>query len=94
MKHYKPVLKEASKDLKKDVLDKPLEFRYQMLGRFQQDADYYFRNPHPKYLWALDPIEHADNMVALYNTFSKEEKPKWLTDKQLKNYVNKLKSMK
>ena len=83
-----------SKNLKTDVLNKPLKYRYQMLGRFQMDADYYFKNPHPKHLWSLDPIKHADNMIALYNTFSKEEQPDWLTDQQLKDYVKKLKSMK
>jgi len=93
MKRYKSIFKEAiSKDLKKDVLDRDITFRYQMLGRFISDADYYFRNPHPKHLWAGDPIEHADNMIALYNTFSKSEKPEWLTDKELKKYVDKLKS--
>ena len=94
MEKYKRFFKEdISKDLKKDVLNKPLKFRYQMLSRFQQDADYFFRNPHPKYLWAGDPTEHADNMVALWDTFSNSEKPEWLTVKELKNYVNKLKSM-
>jgi hypothetical protein len=94
MERYKKIFKEAiSKDLKKDVLDRPLEFRYQMLGRFQQDADYYFRNPSPKHLWASDPIEHADNMIALYNTFKRSEYPKWFTTRQLQSYVIKLKSM-
>lgn len=92
MKRYKPFFKEAiSKDLKKDVLDKPLDFRYRMLGRFQSDADYYFRNPSDKHLWAGNPIEHADNMQAVYDTFSDKEKPKWLTDKELKDYIKKLK---
>lgn len=94
MKRYVSKFKEEiSKDLKKDVLNKSSEFRYQMLSRFQQDADYFFGNPDPKYLWARDPIEHADNMIAVYNTFKGDEKPKWLTDKELKYYVNKLKSM-
>ena len=86
-------IKEAtSPDLKKDVLNRPIEFRYQMLGRFIRDADYFFKNPSPKHLWAGDPIEHADNMLALYATFSNSEKPTWLTDKELKAYVYKLKS--
>jgi hypothetical protein len=93
MERYKRIFKEEiSKNLKKDVLDRPLEFRYQMLGRFKADADYYFRNPSPKHLWAGDPIEHANNMIAVYNTFSKDEKPEWMTDKELKKYVIKLKS--
>ena len=91
-KYIQEKLNEAiSKDLKKDVLNRPLKHRYMMLSRFQADADYYFRNPQPKHLWAGDPIEHADNMIAVYNTFSKEEKPEWLTDTQLKDYVKKLK---
>jgi len=95
MERYQRLFKEEiSKDFKKDVLDHDLTFRYQMLGKFQRDADYYFRNPSPKHLWAGDPITHADNMIALYNSFSKSEKPEWLSDRQLKDYVNKLKKHK
>ena len=94
MKRYIKYFKEeVSKDFKKDVINKPLEFRYQMLGRLQQDAEYYFKHPNPKHLWALDPIEHADDMVALWNSFSNSEKPEWLTVKQLNDYVKKLKSI-
>jgi hypothetical protein len=92
---YKRFFKEdTSENLKHDILDKPLEYRYQMLDRFKQDANYYFKNPHPKHLWAGDPIEHADNMIALYKTFRGNEKPEWLTVLELKSYVNKLKSHK
>ena len=84
---------EISEDFKKNVLDRGLEFRYMMMDRLKQDAEYYFRNPSDKHLWALNPIEHADDMIALYNSFSHSEKPKWLTDKELKTYVTKLKSM-
>ena len=80
-----------SKELK-NVLSGDLEYRYQMLGRFKSDADYYFRNPHPKHLWAGDAEEHADNMLAIYKSFKPSEKPEWLTDKELKKYVDKLKS--
>ena len=65
-----------------------------MLGRFVSDTDYYLKNPSPKHLWAGDPIEHADNMIALYNTFSGKEKPEWLTVKQLNKYVILLKNSK
>jgi hypothetical protein len=30
-------------------------------------------------------------MQAVYDTFSDKEKPKWLTDKELKDYIKKLK---
>ena len=91
MKRYISIQETMSKNLKKDVLNQSLEYRYKMLDRFVQDADYYFKNTHPKHLWAGDPIEHADNMIAIYNSFSNSEKPDWLTDKELKNYVDKLK---
>lgn len=80
-----------SDNLEKDVLKRDINFRYQMLARFVADAEYYlYTSKHPKYLWSLDPIDHADNMIALYNSFSRSEKPEWLTEKQLKQYVKEL----
>ena len=67
MKRYISIQETMSKNLRKDVLNKPLNYRYQMLDRFVQDADYYFTHPSPDNLWAGDPVEHADNMIAIIN---------------------------
>jgi len=91
MERYQRIFKE---DFKKDVLDRPLEFRYQMLGRFVHDVEAYSHNHFDRSLWSGDPITHAENMTALYNSFSKSEKPKWLSDSQFKHYIDILKKHK
>ena len=86
----------TSCNLKKFVLDKPETFRYQMLSRFQMDADYFFGNgaQNPGVLWAGDPVEHANNMIAVWNSFPEDAKPKWMTKEELDEYVEKLKTAK
>lgn len=66
--------------------DTNTEFNYMLLGRLQQDTLYYEGNGNgcAKHLYHLDPIKHYDEMEKLWNSL--EEKPIWLTKKDLEEY--------
>lgn len=67
-------------------------FKYMMLDRFRMDADAFLNEFYPSnHLWAKDAIEHAYNMVAVWKSFRRRDKPQWLTKKELRNYVKHLK---
>ena len=63
-------------------------FRYMMLSRMQQDCDYYLRIQagSPYVLWSGNEKRHIDNMKALWNSFPEEDKPEWLTWKEILEY--------
>ena len=67
---------------------KPNEFKYQMLGRLRSDCEYYlgFGNRCKKCLYYLDEQEHIDGMKELFNSFSDDEKPEWLTYEEILSY--------
>lgn len=64
------------------------KFQYMMLGRLQSDCDYYLGhgNRDPSKLWDKDEKDHLEHMKTVWNSFSEEEKPQWLTWEQLKEY--------
>jgi len=68
------------------------KFRYMMLDRMRQDCDYYLRIKagSPYILWAQNEKAQIENMIALWNTFSEEDKPEWLTWDELKEYAHKM----
>ena len=64
------------------------EFRYQLLSRLQSDCDYYLGNGggYAGHLWAKNEAEQIETMKALWNSFSDEGKPEWLTWEQIEHY--------
>lgn len=56
-------------------------FRYMMLDRLRQDCKYYlgYGNRNPGSLWAGNEKDQIETMKAIWNTFSKEDTPEWLT---------------
>lgn len=74
--------------LEKVVIDKEKEFRYMMLGRLRSDCEYYLGNGnrYPGNLQEGNEKKHLDAMKAIWNSFTQEEKPEWLTWEQIKNY--------
>lgn len=62
------------------------EFDYQLLGRLQQDCEYYlgFGARNKKHLWALDEAEQIQKMKALYAGLP--EKPEWITLSDIEKY--------
>lgn len=61
-------------------------FNYQLLGRLQQDCEYYLGHGcrTKKHLWAGDEAEQIAKMRELYNGFS--EKPQWITLEKIAEY--------
>ena len=73
--------------------DNNRKFNYMMLSRLQQDCDYYlgYGNRNEKYLWALNVDDHIKEMKKIYNDFSIDKKPEWLTYDDILEYEDKMK---
>ena len=80
-KHY---LKESNED----ILGKGDEFRYQLLGRLKSDCDYYLGNGNrnDKHLWAGNVKDQIQTMRDLYNSFSDDMKPEWISMEDIEKY--------
>jgi hypothetical protein len=77
--HFKKITKQTSEEDK---------FNYQMLDRLRSDCNYYlgYGNRNSKSLWANDEQEQINEMKKLYNSFSDDKKPEWLTYEQILEY--------
>jgi len=77
--HFKEKVKKISQEDR---------FNYQLLSRLQSDCEYYlgYGNRNAKNLWAKDEREQIEKMKELYNGFSDNEKPEWLTYEQILQY--------
>ena len=75
-------------DIINDLLHKEDTFRYQMLSRLQMDCDYFLGNGNraDKHLWAGNVPDHIKIMRALYNSFSDDKKPEWISMEDIDNY--------
>lgn len=64
------------------------EFRYQLLSRLQSDCKYFLGNGgrSDKCLWAGNVQDQIAKMKELYNSFSDDMKPEWLTMEDIENY--------
>ncbi|EIL82746.1 hypothetical protein P8815_18005 [Bacillus altitudinis] len=65
----------------RDILEYSDTFRYQLLSRLQSDCRYYLGNGdrNKKNLWAGDEKRQINTMKKLWNSFSIDDKPEWLT---------------
>ncbi|MBH0158696.1 hypothetical protein IHV10_20135 [Fictibacillus sp. 5RED26] len=63
-------------------------FNYMLLDRLRTDCDYYlgYGNRNAKNLWANNEKEQIAKMKDLYNGFTDDEKPEWLTYEQILQY--------
>lgn len=75
-----------------DVLNGDAKFRYIMLSRLQQDCNYYlgFGGRAVKHLWASTESEHIDLMVKLWNSFSLDEKPEWISKEVIDTFKKRM----
>ncbi len=74
-----------------DVLNSGETFRYQLLSRMQMDCDYYLSSgKNQKHFWAGNEQNQIDTMIALWESFSEDKKPEWLTMEKIKEYENKI----
>ncbi|QJI52320.1 hypothetical protein [Psychrobacillus phage Perkons] len=68
------------------------KFNYQMLGRLKTDCDYYLGNGNrnKNRLWADNEEEQINEMKKIYNGFSEDKKPEWLTWSDILEYELKM----
>lgn len=72
------------------------KFNYMLLSRLQSDCNYYLGNGnrYSPHLWAGNEKEQIEKMKELYNSFSDDKKPEWLTWEQILQYEKKMVSNK
>lgn len=90
-------LKESNTSTKNaidELVKQPNKFKYQMLDRLKSDCEYFLGNGHrnEKDLWADNVEEQIAIMKALWNSL--EEKPEWLSMKDIENYEKEMKQEK
>lgn len=68
-------------------------FNYQMLSRLKQDCNYFLGNGNrsERSLWAGSVDGQIAEMKSLWEQFSEDEKPEWLTYEEILDYEKKMK---
>lgn len=71
-----------------DFTNSSKQFGYQLLDRLRTDCEYYLGNGgrNKNNLWAGGEKEQIDTMKALWDSFSEEEKPEWLSMEDIIEY--------
>lgn len=66
----------------------PREHDYMMLSRLQMDCKYFLGNGngYEGHLYYKEVNKHCDEMKGLYDSFSDDDKPEWLTAEQIEQY--------
>lgn len=85
-------IKEEKEMNKEEISTYDDTFKYRMLSRMKMDCDYYLGNGgrHAGHLWAGEEKAHIDNMKNLWESFSNDDKPEWLTWDEILEYENKM----
>lgn len=70
----------------------PRKGDYMLLDRLRSDCNYFLGNGngYEGHLWADTVEEHIKKMKEIYNSFSKADKPQWLTMEQIEEYERKM----
>ncbi|MEG0408217.1 MAG: LPD11 domain-containing protein [Bacilli bacterium] len=81
---------EASEFLKNNEINNDETFKYQLLGRMQNDCEVYIKTTalsrNPNKLWALNEQKQIDIMKNLYLSFPDDKKPFWISMNDIENY--------
>lgn len=81
-----------------DVIDisENKKFEYRLLDRLKSDCEFFLGegNGNEKYLWADNVSAQIDKMKELYNGFSQEEKPSWLSMDDILDYERRMGELK
>lgn len=83
----------ASETMREIMSRSDNKYKYQILDRMRQDCEYYLNagGRHNKYLWGGTVKQHIIDMRALYNNFTKDDRPEWLTLEQIGAYYERMK---
>ena len=70
------------------------EFEYMLLGRLQMDCEYYLGNGNRnnKFLWAGNVASQIEKMKNLWDWFSADQKPEWLSYDEILEYEKRMKN--
>lgn len=71
------------------------KFDYMMLSRLQSDCEYFLKNGNGfvGHLYYKDVDRHIEEMKKIYNSFSKEERPEWISLEEIDSYQEKMNKM-
>ena len=92
--HY---IQEFESYIKKEENNTDLEYRYMLLDRLKQDCEYFLGNGNGNAehsLWAKDIDDQIAKMKELYNSFTDDQKPEWITMEDINNYEKEMKELK
>lgn len=97
---YKKQQLEKEQNTVKESIDtseythKDIEFKYRLLSRLQQDCKYFLGNGNgtEKHLWAGNVDGQIKMMKDLYNSFSDNQKPEWISMEEIEGYEKEMKS--
>lgn len=75
-----------------DILQSDEKFRYMLLSRLQADCEYYlgYGKRSKNNLWAQDEKEQIKLMKKMWQMFSDDNKPEWLTWENILDYEAKM----
>ena len=73
---------------------KDSKFKYMLLDRLKQDCEYFLGNGNgaEKHLWAGNIDDQIKLMKDLYDSFSDNQKPEWISIEDIDNYEKQMKS--
>src|SRR5699024_10913013 len=76
--HY---IQEFESYTKKEENNTNLEYNYMLLVRLRSDCEYFlgYGNGSERHLWAGNIDEQIAKMKELYNSFTDDQKPEWIT---------------
>lgn len=78
--------------LKSEQRENPRKFDYMMLDRLRSDCDYFLGNGNGYlgHLYYKDIDRHIEEMKKIYESFSEQEKPEWISLQEIENYRDKM----
>ena len=75
-----------------DEKENPRKYDYMMLDRLRMDCDYFLGNGNGflGHLYYKDIDKHIEEMKKIYESFSDNEKPQWISLEDIENYKEKM----
>lgn len=94
-RYISSVLRNSSEEEIVENEEDSKSYNYMMLDRLKTDCDYFLGNGNGclKYLYYKDVDRHIEEMKKIYNSFSKKEKPEWLSIEDIDNYKEKMEEL-
>lgn len=91
--HY---IQEFENYTKKEENNTNLEYNYMLLDRLKSDCEYFlgYGNGSERHLWAGNIDDQIAKMKELYNSFTDDQKPEWITMEDINNYEKEMKELK